>query len=99
MTSSETILPRCRALKPRQALGSKTFFPAGDEILAAAFLFHDCSIRLPCRQPQDHLSTPHFSGLHRSRSRPFLVPAAHAAPISALLLTPTNLPNNRFGNQ
>jgi hypothetical protein len=33
-------------VKPRQALCSKTFFPASDEILAAAFLFHDGSIRL-----------------------------------------------------
>jgi hypothetical protein len=56
-------------IKPRQAFRSKTFFPTSDEILAAAFLLHDGSIRLPGRQPQDHLSTPHFSGLHRSRSR------------------------------
>ena len=42
-------------IKPRQALRSKAFFPASDEILAAAFLLHDGSIRLPDRQPQDHL--------------------------------------------
>ena len=34
-------------IKPRQALRLKTFFPASDEILAAAFLPHDGSIRLP----------------------------------------------------
>jgi hypothetical protein len=55
-------------IKPSQALRSKTFFPARDEILAAAFLLPDGPIRLPGCQPEDHLSTPHFSGLHRSRS-------------------------------
>ena len=42
-------------IKPRQALPLKTFFSASNEILAAAFLLHDSSIRLPGRQPQDHL--------------------------------------------
>jgi hypothetical protein len=37
-------------IKPRQTLRSKTFFPARDEILAAAFLLHDGAIRLPGRQ-------------------------------------------------
>src|SRR5260370_20045606 len=58
-------------IKPRQALRSKTFFPAGDEIQAAAFLLHDGAIRLPRRQPQHYLSTPHFSALHLSPRRHF----------------------------
>jgi hypothetical protein len=49
--------------------------PTSHEILTAAFLPHDGSIRLPSRQSQDHPSTAHFSGLHRSRSRhPFQFP-------------------------
>jgi hypothetical protein len=46
-------------------------------ILAAALLLYDGSIRLPGRQPQNHPSTPHFSGLHRSRSRHFFQFAPH----------------------
>jgi hypothetical protein len=33
---------------------------------AAAFLFHNGSIRLSGRQAKDHLRTPHFSCFHRS---------------------------------
>src|SRR5258708_39850470 len=64
-------LPTVPGIKPGQALRSKTIFQARDEILAAAYLLHDGAIRLPRRQPQDYLSTPHLSGPHRSGSSHF----------------------------
>lgn len=87
-------------IKPRQALPTKTFFPARDEILAAAFLLHDRAIRLPARQPEDHLSTPHFSGLHCSRSRHFFqFPPLMRRQFQPRCCHLLNLPNKRFGNQ
>ncbi len=49
-----------------QAFFNKTLFPPSNEHLAAAFLFHNGSIRLSGRQPKNHLRTPHFSCFHRS---------------------------------
>ena len=87
-------------IKPGQALPTKTFFPARDEILAAAFLLHDGPIRLPGRQPEDHLSTPYFSGLHRSRSRHFFqFPPLMRRQFQPRCCHLLNLPNKRFGNQ
>jgi hypothetical protein len=63
----------------------KTLFRASDEILAAAFLLHDGSIRLPGYQPQDHLSTPHFSGLDHSRRRHFFSFRRSCVPINETL--------------
>ena len=87
-------------IKPRQALPTKTFFPARDEILAAAFLLHDGAIRLPGRQPEDYLSTPHLSGFHRSRSRHFFqFPPLMRRQFQPRCCHLLNLPNKRFGNQ
>ena len=48
-------------IQTRQAFFNKTLFSPSNEILATAFLLNDGSIRLPGRQPKDHLRTPHFS--------------------------------------
>jgi hypothetical protein len=58
-------------IQTRQAFFNKTLFPSSNEVLTAAFLLNNGSIRLPGSQSKDHLRRTHFSWLHRSRSRRF----------------------------
>jgi hypothetical protein len=58
-------------VQTRQAFFDKSVFPSRNEVLTAALLLADGSIRLPGREQKDYLRTPHFSGLHGSGSRHF----------------------------
>ena len=79
-------------IQTRQAFFNKTLFPPSNEHLAAAFLFHNGSIRLSGSPGEGSPSRAALLLLSSFGRLPFFsVPAAHAAPISTVLLPPTKL--------
>jgi hypothetical protein len=58
-------------IKPRQALGFKTFPPAGDKLGTTAFQKHNPLIRLSLSQAQNYPGTARITGLYLSRAGHF----------------------------